>query len=69
MKVIVCLKQVPDTEANIRISSNSKSIDESGIKFIVQEELAKQTQLSDIFSQRLIQKIDVFILVLNKETK
>jgi electron transfer flavoprotein beta subunit len=35
VKVLVCLKQVPDTEANIRIDSNSKGIDESGIKFVV----------------------------------
>ncbi len=35
MKIAVCLKQVPDTEANIKIASNQKSIDESGIKFIV----------------------------------
>lgn len=35
MKVIVCLKQVPDTEANIRINSGSTGIEESGIKYIV----------------------------------
>lgn len=35
MKIIVCVKQVPDTEANIKIGSDSKSVDESGIKFIV----------------------------------
>ena len=35
MKVIVCLKQVPDTEANIRIADDGKSVSESGVKFIV----------------------------------
>jgi len=35
VKIAVCLKQVPDTEANIKIASDQKSIDESGIKFIV----------------------------------
>ena len=35
MKIVVCVKQVPDTEANIKIGSDGKSIDESGIKFIV----------------------------------
>lgn len=35
MKVIVCMKQVPDTEANIKIDSDNKSISEAGIKFII----------------------------------
>ncbi|MBN2412181.1 electron transfer flavoprotein subunit beta/FixA family protein [candidate division KSB1 bacterium] len=35
MKIIVCLKQVPDTEANIKIDTNGKSISEAGIKFII----------------------------------
>lgn len=35
MKIAVCLKQVPDTEANIKIASDQKTIDESAIKFIV----------------------------------
>ena len=35
MKVLVCLKQVPDTEANIKVTDNGKSISESGIKFII----------------------------------
>ena len=35
MKVVVCVKQVPDTEANIKIGDDKKSIVEAGIKFIV----------------------------------
>lgn len=35
MKIIVLLKQTPDTEAKITIGSDGKSIDKSGIKFIV----------------------------------
>ncbi len=35
MKIIVCLKQVPDTEANIKIGPDGKSISEAGIKFII----------------------------------
>ena len=35
MKVLVCLKQVPDTEANIKVADDGKSISESGIKFII----------------------------------
>ena len=35
MKILVCMKQVPDTEATIKIGSDQKSVNESGIKFIV----------------------------------
>ncbi|MEW5806254.1 MAG: electron transfer flavoprotein subunit beta/FixA family protein [Acidobacteriota bacterium] len=35
MNIIVCIKQVPDTEAKIRIARDGKSIDESDINFIV----------------------------------
>ncbi len=35
MKILACIKQVPDTEANIKIGSDEKSIAEAGIKFIV----------------------------------
>ncbi|HPG38272.1 MAG TPA: electron transfer flavoprotein subunit beta/FixA family protein [bacterium] len=35
MKIIVCVKQVPDTEANIKIGADNKSIVEAGIKFII----------------------------------
>ncbi len=35
MKIMVCVKQVPDTEANIKIGADSKSISEAGIKFIM----------------------------------
>ncbi len=35
MNIIVCIKQVPDTESKIRISKDNKSIDESDINFVV----------------------------------
>lgn len=35
MKILVCVKQVPDTEASIQVGNDHKSIDESGIKFIM----------------------------------
>ncbi len=35
MKIVVCMKQVPDTEANIKIGSDQKSVVESGMTFIV----------------------------------
>lgn len=35
MKIIVCMKQVPDTEANIKIGADNKSVVEAGIKFII----------------------------------
>ncbi|HEU5162559.1 MAG TPA: electron transfer flavoprotein subunit beta/FixA family protein [Thermoanaerobaculia bacterium] len=35
MNSIVCIAQVPDTEAKIKIAAGGKTIDEAGIKFIV----------------------------------
>ena len=35
MNSVVCIAQVPDTEARIKIAAGSKQIDEAGIKFIV----------------------------------
>ena len=35
MNIAVCVKQVPDTEAKIKISDNKKHIDESEINFIL----------------------------------
>ncbi|OYV64611.1 MAG: electron transfer flavoprotein subunit beta [Gemmatimonadetes bacterium 21-71-4] len=35
MKIAVCIKRVPDTEARIRIGGDGASIDEAGVKFIV----------------------------------
>jgi electron transfer flavoprotein beta subunit len=34
LKIAVCIKAVPDTEARIQVASDKKSIDLSGIKFI-----------------------------------
>ena len=35
MNSVVCINYVPDTESRIKISSDSRKIDESGLKFIV----------------------------------
>lgn len=35
MKIAVCVKRVPDTEARIKIGADGASIDESGIKFVL----------------------------------
>ncbi|RLA85539.1 MAG: electron transfer flavoprotein subunit beta [Deltaproteobacteria bacterium] len=35
MEILVCLKQVPDTEADIRPTSDMAAIDYAGVKFIV----------------------------------
>ena len=35
MKIAVCLKRVPDSEARIKIGADAKSIDESGVKFVL----------------------------------
>lgn len=35
MKIAVCIKRVPDTETRIRIGADGVSIDEAGVKFIL----------------------------------
>lgn len=35
MKIAVCIKRVPDTETRIKVGQDGKSIDESGVKFVV----------------------------------
>lgn len=47
MKIAVCLKQVPDTETKIKISSDSSQIDTAGIKWIINpyDELAIEEAL------------------------
>jgi electron transfer flavoprotein beta subunit len=35
VKIAVCIKRVPDTETRVRIGADGVSIDESGVKFIV----------------------------------
>lgn len=35
MKLAVCVKRVPDSEARIRIGADGKGIDESGVKFVL----------------------------------
>lgn len=47
MKIVVCIKRVPDTEARIRIASDGKAIDPAGIKFVISpyDEFALETAL------------------------
>jgi electron transfer flavoprotein beta subunit len=35
MKIVVCIKRVPDTEARIKIADDKTSIDPAGIKYII----------------------------------
>ena len=35
MKIAVCIKRVPDSETRVKIGPDSKSLDESGVKFVV----------------------------------
>jgi len=35
VKIAVCLKRVPDTETRIKVSADGKSLDEAGVKFIL----------------------------------
>ena len=35
MKIAVCVKRVPDTETRIKIGSDNRSIDASGVKFVM----------------------------------
>ena len=35
MKIAVCLKRVPDTETRIKIGADGRSIDEEGVKFVL----------------------------------
>lgn len=52
MKIAVCLKRVPDSETRVKIASDGKSLDEAGVKFIlnpydefaVEEALRRQQQ-------------------------
>ena len=47
MKIVICIKRVPDTEARIRIAGDGTSIDTSGIKFVISpyDEFALETAL------------------------
>jgi electron transfer flavoprotein beta subunit len=35
MKIAVCIKQVPDTETKVRVASDGRSLDETGVTFVV----------------------------------
>ena len=35
MKIAVCIKRVPDSEARVKIGADGKSLDEAGVKFIL----------------------------------
>src|SRR5690349_22404678 len=35
MKIAVCIKRVPDSETRVKIAADGKSIDEAGVKFVL----------------------------------
>src|SRR5438874_13706178 len=35
MKIAVCIKRVPESETRVKIASEGKSLDESGVKFVM----------------------------------
>ncbi len=35
MKIAVCIKRVPDSETRVKIAPDGKSLDEAGVKFVV----------------------------------
>jgi electron transfer flavoprotein beta subunit len=35
MKIAVCIKRVPDSETRVKIASDGKSLDEAGVKFVL----------------------------------
>jgi electron transfer flavoprotein beta subunit len=35
MKILVCVKHVPDTETKVKVAGDGKSIDEAGVKFVI----------------------------------
>ena len=35
MKIAACIKRVPDTESRIKVGADGKSIDEDGVKFVM----------------------------------
>jgi electron transfer flavoprotein beta subunit len=35
LKIAVCIKRVPDTETRIKVAADGKSIDEAGVKFVL----------------------------------
>jgi electron transfer flavoprotein beta subunit len=47
MKIVVCIKRVPDTEARIRIGADGSAIDAAGVKFVISpyDEFALETAL------------------------
>src|SRR5436190_11956358 len=35
MKIAVCIKRVPDSETRVKIAADSRSLDEAGVKFVL----------------------------------
>src|SRR5256884_5227230 len=35
MKIAVCIKRVPDSETRVKIGADAKSLDEAGVKFVL----------------------------------
>jgi electron transfer flavoprotein beta subunit len=47
VRIVVCIKRVPDTEARIRVAADGKAIDPAGVKFVMSpyDEFALETAL------------------------
>jgi electron transfer flavoprotein beta subunit len=47
LKIVVCIKRVPDTESRVRIADDGRSLDPAGIKFVISpyDEFALETAL------------------------
>lgn len=52
MRIAVCLKEVPDTEARLRVGKDGKSLDEEGLTFVINE--SDQYALEE--AQRLVEE-------------
>ena len=37
MRIAVCIKQVPDTEARLRVSKDGRWLDEEDLKYVINE--------------------------------
>jgi len=35
MKIVCCIKRVPDSETRVKIAADGKSLDESSVKFVM----------------------------------
>src|SRR5690348_3132979 len=65
MKIAVCIKRVPDTETKVKVGGDGRSIDEAGVKFVLNpyDEFAVEEAL-----QRRGEPGDVVIVTLGPDS-